>query len=391
MFTFFVIQLIAIFACARTFEINTLQRCEGLEEFLEIDCKFNPDDELDVPQIISRHGYPSESHTVATEDGYLLTLHRIPGTKNGKRGRSSGFFLADQGYDVWLGNARGSTYSKGHVSLPMWSSQYWNFSWHEMGTFDLPAALYYVSNITEKAGDIIYIGHSMGTTQFFVLSSVLPQVAKNVKLMIALAPVAYMTHVTSPIRYLAPFINDLDWVAKHLGIKELLPNDKLFKFLAFECQMKNTKKICQKLIFVLFGFDKAEFNVDILPTILRHDPAGESTKTVVHYIQEIRNSGDFQQYDYGPAGNMIKYGTLTPPQYKLENIKRPIYMMYAKNDILANSTDVVRLEQKLSNVVGMYEVPLDVFGHMDFIFGKDAYSLVYKPILKVMRNFTENE
>lgn len=38
------------------------------------------------PQIIARHGYPSETHTVVTEDGYLLQLHRIPGSKNGTLG-----------------------------------------------------------------------------------------------------------------------------------------------------------------------------------------------------------------------------------------------------------------------------------------------------------------
>lgn len=36
------------------------------------------------PQIIARHGYPSETHTVTTEDGYLLELHRIPCSKNPK-------------------------------------------------------------------------------------------------------------------------------------------------------------------------------------------------------------------------------------------------------------------------------------------------------------------
>lgn len=41
------------------------------------------------PQIIARHGYPSQSHTVVTEDGYLLQLHRIPGSKNGKLGGQS--------------------------------------------------------------------------------------------------------------------------------------------------------------------------------------------------------------------------------------------------------------------------------------------------------------
>lgn len=77
-----------------------------------------------------------------------------------------------------------------------------------MGMHDLPAALYHVSNITDKPGEIIYIGHSMGTTMFFVLSSINPEAAKYVKLMIALAPIAYMTHIKSPIKYLAPFSSD---------------------------------------------------------------------------------------------------------------------------------------------------------------------------------------
>jgi hypothetical protein len=29
-------------------------------------------------QLICKYGYPSESHTIQTDDGYLLTLHRIP-------------------------------------------------------------------------------------------------------------------------------------------------------------------------------------------------------------------------------------------------------------------------------------------------------------------------
>lgn len=49
-------------------------------------CEFDPDETLDVPQIIRRHGYPSESHVVESEDGYLLTVHRIPGGKDGSKG-----------------------------------------------------------------------------------------------------------------------------------------------------------------------------------------------------------------------------------------------------------------------------------------------------------------
>ena len=35
--------------------------------------------------------------------------------------------LADLGYDVWLGNARGHNYSIAHVSLSVKSFAYWDF------------------------------------------------------------------------------------------------------------------------------------------------------------------------------------------------------------------------------------------------------------------------
>jgi len=34
------------------------------------------------PEMIRKAGYPAESHVIMTEDGYLLTLHRIPGGNN---------------------------------------------------------------------------------------------------------------------------------------------------------------------------------------------------------------------------------------------------------------------------------------------------------------------
>lgn len=73
-----------------------------------------------------------------------------------------------------------------------------------------------------------------------------------------------------------------------------------------------------------------------MPVILSHIPAGTSTKTVIHYLQEIKNKGNFQKFDYGPQGNMIEYGNETAPSYNISNIKVPIYLMYAENDWLTS-------------------------------------------------------
>ena len=53
--------------------------------------------------------------------------------------KSLAFVLAKNGYDVWLGNQRGTKYSIGHTQLSTKSKEYWTFSWQEMGDYDAPA------------------------------------------------------------------------------------------------------------------------------------------------------------------------------------------------------------------------------------------------------------
>ena len=83
-----------------------------------------------------------------------------------------------------------------------------SFSFDEMAKYDLPAMLDYV---IEKTGveKLHYIGHSMGTTVFFALMSSQPEYQKHIASMIALAPVATVTSISSPIKYLAPLVNEL--------------------------------------------------------------------------------------------------------------------------------------------------------------------------------------
>jgi lysosomal acid lipase/cholesteryl ester hydrolase len=61
------------------------------------------------------------------------------------------FKLVRAGFDVWLGNQRGTKHSlyPGHERLSPWSDkQFWEFSWNEFGYYDAPAFVDYVRHNT---------------------------------------------------------------------------------------------------------------------------------------------------------------------------------------------------------------------------------------------------
>ena len=94
--------------------------------------------------IIRSAGYPCDDHNVTTSDGFILSLQHIPHGRSGPNNTTQGkgvvflqhgmtdcsvgwtlngpdeslaFILADNGYDVWLGNNRGTLNSVLFLSL----------------------------------------------------------------------------------------------------------------------------------------------------------------------------------------------------------------------------------------------------------------------------------
>ena len=58
-------------------------------------------------------------------------------------------------------------------------------------------------------------------------------------------------------------------------------------------------------------------------------------KTLKHICQFVK-TGEFRQYNYGIKKNMKIYKNFEPSKYDLKNIKMPISVFWAVNDVMNN-------------------------------------------------------
>ncbi|XP_039293235.1 lipase 1-like [Nilaparvata lugens] len=171
---------------------------------------------LTTDERIKIAGFQSETHRVTTRDGYILTLFRIVTSAENNTGSprrrfpillqhgflmssdcflvkddATGFVLARDNWDVWLGNFRGNSYSRMHKWLSPNEPQFWNYSFDDIGRKDLPAMIDYILKYTRNPR-LNYIGHSMGTSTFFVLTSTIPSYNRKINSMVGISAVVRM-------------------------------------------------------------------------------------------------------------------------------------------------------------------------------------------------------
>ena len=93
-----------------------------------------------------------------------------------------------------------------------------------MARQDLPTIIDYILQKTSRA-NLTYIGHSEGTTQFFLGASLLPEYfTAKVNLFVALAPVASTANIPTPwLRESAKFVREIEFALMEANMYNLFP------------------------------------------------------------------------------------------------------------------------------------------------------------------------
>ncbi|KAE8746630.1 hypothetical protein FOCC_FOCC006614 [Frankliniella occidentalis] len=329
--------------------------------------------------ILRAYGYPAETHFLWTEDGYRLQLNRVaPPSGGGRRQplllahgmqtaspcflltgkeKSLATMLYDAGYDVWLLNYRGTHYSTGHRNLSVNSEEFWKFSFHEHGVYDNPAVIDFV---LERTGfpSLVYVSHSMGSTSFMIMASMRPEYNDKILAAHLMAPAGPLHHHRSPF----------------VGVLQGLNN--VTTALLDRLRLHHTMSLVYRLFRRLGSMLHSVPGVGALLYAF--------TYTIVGYNPQAEYYG-FRRYDHGRKRNVEMYGSAVPPLYELSNIRAPVHLYLAHNDVLCADKDMEYLRSQFRNLASVQYAPDPKFNHMDFFAARTADRQVYLPMLKQMR------
>ncbi|KAH8295303.1 hypothetical protein KR018_009740, partial [Drosophila ironensis] len=350
--------------------------------------------------------YPVETHRVVTQDGYILGLHRIPysplrsAKSNASRpvflllhgilmssdcwvisGPSRGlpFQLADAGFDVWLANSRGNRYSRRHQRLDPNGKEFWQYSYHEMGIYDLPSTIDYILRLTHRTG-LHFVGHSQGCTAFLVMLSQRPEYGGKIVTSHLLAPVALQSRVPSFLgkELLSGMIHfpDMEVPASHPIMQQIQ---------YWACSISWMQQVCKNILFGIVGGASRHLDNSLVPVIMSIVPAGISSRQLRHFASNIQ-SHRFAFFDFGALENERIYGSQEPPEYPLLNVStlHPIDLYYADNDGWLDVKDVMKLMGMLP-LSRAHRMSDSDWNHIDFIFADKTKACVNDLIIQIAR------
>eukprot|EP00826_Nyctotherus_ovalis_P017766 TRINITY_DN1524_c0_g4_i1.p1 TRINITY_DN1524_c0_g4~~TRINITY_DN1524_c0_g4_i1.p1 ORF type:complete len:401 (+),score=86.25 TRINITY_DN1524_c0_g4_i1:123-1325(+) len=369
------------------------------------------DTQKTLPEYILSYGYSFEVHKVPTPDNYILTLWRIPRkiTEPHKKRQpifflhglfDNGFtwlfkklnfnlpiMLADQGYDVWIGNNRGTLHAKEHMNPDEYNwanpfNKFWDFSIDQMASFDVPTMINYICDVTgyEK---LDYVGHSQGASQFFMQAMINPQyVNDHIRRFVGLGPSLFVQGSQSFFERLrmVDLIYTIGW--KNMGV--LPAFTPLFSLLG-----RWFPNLIEFFITTITGqTERQNIDTERFPVLFLNEPGGTSIQNMLHWAQLRRYDRPVvKKFDFGEEGNLKHYGKLEAPEYNLKALKElefPIYFCVGKRDVRITPENFGHLVAALPEGK-VQQVFVDDYGHLDYIWARDAHEKVYPKIIQFLR------
>ncbi|NWQ80867.1 LICH hydrolase, partial [Columbina picui] len=276
---------------------------------------------------------------------------------------------ADAGFDVWLGNSRGNTWSSKHKTLKPCQKEFWQFRYSVEKELVKGAAFKGLARLGKSRPTPSSFFCSLLAAILMVQFVHLPGINISSKSYFLYSAVMSAASCPFSLRSLL------------LGCKGTLHQNELLKGpLTQFC--RSLGKVCGSAFCYLAGGRIQNQNTSRMDVYIAHHPAGTSVQNFIHWHQ-MACADQFQAYDYGPKENMKKYNQSTPPAYKIEKTSTPVALWSGGQDKLADTKDMAKLLPRITNLI--YHEHFPAWGHLDVVWGLDATEKMYRKIIELIR------
>jgi len=340
----------------------------------------SPDPCLTIEQVLEKRKYTFEKYKITTDDGYIVSLYRIVGKINTNYNEtdkiqriplilqhgistsadvflrhadySPALYFFEQGFDVWLPNIRGTSYSNSHLKFDNESPEYWNYTFEELGKYDTHAFIDFVYNKTQQK--VLYLGVSQGFTQLMAGFSLEPEFfIQRVRKVMGWAPVVRIDLTTHPFILLGA-LSRVGKLGEILGLKYLFKH-------TYESCMEEALQCKEMTIFCKLKYLFAGDFYTYYSNIYGFSQGRESTsfKDILHLANNVANQGFYRFYK--------KNGELEP--YDLSKIKTVKFgLCIGEGDMLAPIANGEYLKKIFTENGNLewYEI-YNYLGHESFI------------------------
>lgn len=320
--------------------------------------------------------------------------------------RSLAFVLANNGFDVWLAETRGSSDNnnrrvrikaaqtvitggnKGknmtsgeNMDMLVRGTDFWAFSQDDIIAHELKSHIDTVLRLT-GADRLHLMTFSLSTPTSLAFLSTRPDYAHKIDGFVSMAPITSGEGVNFLIKLVIETICPL--VPDKIGT--LLITDTLFsaptrELVLLISQSKAVRYSLVKAIITLLMGPSAKYRTLLDLNVLGHMLRRLSFKEAKQLCQQMKTN-KLQKFDYGPLKNMLVYNSTKPPVYDLSNLELEDWIVVAaENDALATEKNRQHL-LSLVNPKPSAVIIAPGFNHLDLIAGMENDKYVNLPILK---------
>ncbi|CAG9313647.1 unnamed protein product [Blepharisma stoltei] len=351
-----------------------------------------------IEELIKSKGYNRTDHYVITEDGYILKAFRIFKSSpigapillmHGLGGNSDCFLininakapafrLVDEGFDVWVLNSRGNTYSRNHTSLEIDSKEFWAWTASDIATYDIPTYIKYIKGITGY-NKLAYLGHSQGAALMIAYLALNSDFSKDISVVISIAgngpkvtPRSYM------IKLLLSdcFLNFADWIE----MKVIMDTPSYWFAKLIQAFPLGAYYLSRDRYDYTIHNDKPEGMVYYALKF----PGGVSINSLRYCKATLEKNSFIQLYDHGPIKNMKLYGNAIPPIADYSKVKSKIAIIGGKHDQVIHPDDTFSLYKSLPKEIVIH-YKIYEHDHGTFLLSKNMDYL--EDTIKVLSNY----